>query len=401
MVWLLRSGCAALAFHTVADAFVFPQAGTAWHDHLSAGLVPLALLGLVVVAAPRLRPGAQAAVAGILGALALEGAGLAAADAARTFARPSDWTGFLLAPTGLALLAGAAVTLWRKRRRGVVRRLLVGAAVAVGAYWLLIPVGMGLYATHRPRGAIEPADLAAPYRHVTVPTSDGLDLAAWYAPSRNGAAVISFPTRLGKLPHARMLIRHGYGVLLLDMRGYEESEGSPNAFGWGSTRDIDAGVAFLQRQRDVRDGRIGGIGFSVGGEQMLEAAAENHGLRAVVSEGAGERSFKETLLRGPRGWAAVPMMALESATLAVFAQTMPPPALDDVAARIAPGAAFFVYAEHGAGGEEMNPRFFDAARQPKALWEVPGAHHTGGLDAQPRAYERRVVGFFDRYLAAG
>ena len=35
---------------------------------------------------------------------------------------------------------------------------------------------------------------------------------------------------------------------------------------------------------------------------MLQAAAANTGLRAVVSEGAGFRSVREEVLRGPRGW---------------------------------------------------------------------------------------------------
>ena len=39
-----------------------------------------------------------------------------------------------------------------------------------------------------------------------------------------------------------MLRRHGYGVLLVDMRGYDGSDGSPNVFGWGATADIDAAV---------------------------------------------------------------------------------------------------------------------------------------------------------------
>jgi uncharacterized protein len=90
-----------------------------------------------------------------------------------------------------------------------------------------------------------------------------------------------------------MLARHGYGVLLVDARGYDGSDGDPNVFGWGETKDLDAAVRWLQARRDVRDGRIGGIGFSVGGEMMLEAAASNTALRAVVSEGAGERSIRE------------------------------------------------------------------------------------------------------------
>jgi uncharacterized protein len=392
---------AVLAVHTLVDTVVAPERGTAWSDHVAPALVPLALLAGATAAYPRLRAGARAALAALAGVLALEGFGLALADMARTFDRASDWTGILLGPAGAASLAIAVSLLWRARRPGrwrFLRRAGVAAAGVVCAYWLVVPVAMALYATHRPRAAVEAADLGAPYRAVSVKTTDGLALTGWYVRSRNGAAVVSFPTRVGKLDRARLLVRHGYGVLMLDMRGYEGSDGSPNAFGWGSTRDIDAGVAWLRRQPDVRGGRIGGIGFSVGGEQMLEAAAENPHLRAVVSEGAGERSVKETLLHGPRGWLAVPSMATETAAVAILSQTAPPPSLRDAARRIAPRAAFFVYAEHGVAGEELNVDFYRAAGAPKQIWRVPDAHHVGGLAARPAEYERRVVGFFDRYL---
>ena len=36
---------------------------------------------------------------------------------------------------------------------------------------------------------------------------------------------------------------------------------------------------------------------------------------------------------------------------------------------------------------------------PATLWEIPEAHHVGGLAARPAEYEQRVVGFFDRELA--
>ena len=59
---------------------------------------------------------------------------------------------------------------------------------------------------------------------------------------------------------------------------------------------------------------------------------------------------------------------------------------------------FFIYATPGQGGEaELNDVFYDAAREPKDIWNVPGAGHTGGIEAEPE-YERRVVGFFDRAL---
>ena len=51
-------------------------------------------------------------------------------------------------------------------------------------------------------------------------------------PSKNRAAIIAFAGRRGTQRQTRMLVRHGYGVLLFDRRGEGESEGDPNIFGW-------------------------------------------------------------------------------------------------------------------------------------------------------------------------
>lgn len=163
-----------------------------------------------------------------------------------------------------------------------------------------------------------------------------------------------------------MLIRHGYGLLLLDARGYDGSQGDPNLFGWDDTKDIDAAVAWLQHRPDVRDRQIGGIGFSVGGEMMLQAAAENQGLRAVVSEGAGFRSVREELLRGPSGWfTSLPEQAVQSTALAVMSGTAPPPSLKTLIPRIAPRHVFPIYAGQGGDDEEYNLDYYRAAHTPK------------------------------------
>ena len=39
-------------------------------------------------------------------------------------------------------------------------------------------------------------------------------------------------------------------------------------------------------------------------------------------------------------------------------------------------------------------------REPKQSWTVPRGGHTGGIDAMPQEYERRVVGFLDRALGS-
>jgi alpha/beta superfamily hydrolase len=392
---------ALLALHTAADAFVVPERGTVWSDHLLPGFATVALLASLLVLYLHGRPGLKAALALVLGALALEGFAIAVVDAGNIGARGDDWTGFLLGPAGVALVGLGIGLLWRSRKAGRlrhVRRAALALAAVIGTYVVIAPVAMAIFATHRPRQPVAAVVVGRPYHQVTVRTSDGLRLAAWYVRSRNGAAVVSYPSRRGKLPQARMLVRHGYGVLLLDARGYDGSDGASNMFGWGETKDINAAVAWLQRQPDVDSGRIGGIGFSVGGEMMLEAAAENSELRAVISEGAGIRSIREELIYGARAIPALPAQAVQTAALSVLSGTAPPPSLYDLVQRIAPRSVFLIYAEHGAGGEELNEDLFRAAREPKQVWRVDGAGHTGGLTAQPRAYEKRVVGFLDHAL---
>ena len=83
----------------------------------------------------------------------------------------------------------------------------------------------------------------------------------------------------------------------------------------------------------------------------------------------------------------------------LFSNHAPPANLEDLVGRIAPRPVFFIYGEHDqANVRELTPSYYEAARAPKQLWEVAGASHTGGIDARPAAYERRVVGFLDRAL---
>jgi len=404
---VVRVALGAVALHVADDSFLQPQPGTSASDHLAGGLVPIAVLVLAAWAYPRRRAGERAAIALGLGLFGIVVGIEAVYYTTKGGPSGDDFTGLAAIPAGVVLLGVGARTLWRSRKRGgsrlwrYLRRSLLAVGGLVGLYLVVFPVAFAYVVTHTARGSVPAADLGAAYEDVSFTTSDGLELRGWYIPSRNRAAVIAFPGRSGPQRPARLLARHGYGVLLFDRRGEGESEGDPNAFGWQGDRDLEAAVAFLQNRPDVDPERIGGIGLSVGGEMLLDAASELEGLEAVVSEGAGVRSIREALdIPEPRALIEAALVyAVATPAVALFSSSLPPPSLTDLIGKIAPRPVFLIYAVPGQGGEaELNETFYEAAGNPKEIWNVPGAGHTGGIEAQPEEYERRVVGFFDDAL---
>jgi hypothetical protein len=405
---LFRVAVAVVAVHVADDTLIQPQPGTSAGDHLVSGFVPLALLGLAAWAWPRLPGAGRGAVALVVGVLGLATTVEAVYYTPAVGPSGDDFTGLLAIPAALLLLGLGTTTLWRTRRtdgnrpwRYARRALLVVAGVLV-ANVVVFPIGFAYVVTHTARAVVPPNRLGVAAENVAFRTSDGLKLVGWYVPSRNGAAVIVFPGRKGPQRQTRMLARHGYGVLLFDRRGEGNSDGDPNAFGWGGDRDITAAIAFLEHRPDVDPDRIGGIGLSVGGELMLEAAAKSDGLKAVASEGAGARAFSDDLEQdsseGFERWMAVTFSAVKTGALTVFADRAPPANLKSLVGRIAPRPLLLIAAPNSKHGEELNRGYYAAAGQPKTLWEIPESGHVGGLEARPAEYERRVVGFFDRAL---
>lgn len=404
---LVRASIGLVALHVADDSFFQPQPGTSAGDHLVSGLVPLAVLGLAAWAYPRVRAGFRAVVALILGGFGIVVGIEAVYYTTKGGPTGDDFTGLLAIPAGAVLIGIGLVTLWRSRRtddsllRRYLRRFLIAVGVIAAVYVVVAPLYASYVFTHVARGFVPGAELGAAHEDVSFTTDDGLTLRGWYIPSKNRAAVIVFPGRKGPQRQARMLARHGYGALLFDRRGEGESDGDPNVFGWAGEKDIRAAVEFLRSRPEIDPDRIGGLGLSVGGEMMIEAAAESDGLKAVVSEGAGIRSIREALAipdAGPRLTSAL-VHAVVTPGVALFSNTLPPPSLEDLVGRIAPRPVAIIYAMPGQGGEaELSQVFYDAGREPKTIWRVPGAGHTGGIEARPAEYERRVVGFFDRAL---
>jgi uncharacterized protein len=408
-ITIIDTCCGVLATHILTDSFASLRPGTSPTDHVASWIFPIAALALIAWGVRRVRAGKAALITGLLGIAASIG-GIAAPAAALFQGRvdAATVTGTLGAAAGLALVFIGSMLAFRARRPGGarVRRYArrLGNAVLTFALVLLVaaPMGMGYVVANRSGRNQPTGDLGRDHLDITLHTLDGLDLAASYVPSRNGAAVIVFPGRSASQVErrARMLTGHDYGVLVLDQRGQGGSEGDPNLLGWSSENDLRAAIAYLQDRPDVERGRIGGLGLSVGGELLLQTAAHDPGMCAVVSEGAGSRWFADDLRSEfPAALIQLPFSAVATVATAVFSDSLPPARLEQLVDDIAPRPILLIWTSKGIGGEWFNPNYFDAAGEPKTIWEIPESTHIDGLATRPAEYERRVIDFFDNGLA--
>jgi len=262
---VFTAATAVALLHALDDAFLDRQPGVGLGQHALAASAAVAGAGAAIWVFPRLRPSLRALLAFVLGTLAAVNGAMHVQHINVDGPAHSDLTGVLAFAAGLVLAGLAAAILWRHRRPGSLRvwiqRALAPVAVIAFSYLALGPIALGIVEVHKWREPIGPTP--AGYRDVAFRSGDGLRLTGWYRPTTNGATVLLVHggngDRQGPMRHARMLARHGYGVLVYDSRGRGDSEGSPNSFGWDWRKDVDGALAFLKSRPEVDPGRMLGM----------------------------------------------------------------------------------------------------------------------------------------------
>jgi pimeloyl-ACP methyl ester carboxylesterase len=273
--------------------------------------------------------------------------------------------------------------------------------------YLLMPLIQAYINTHPGRSPVvgTPADLGLNYEDVTLTTEDGVTLKGWYILGKNRAAVIALHgfggNRLQVMPQTLELAKAGYGVLAIDLRAQGESSYAPFCGGWNGELDIRPAVDYLQKRAEIDPQKIGGIGYSVGGNVMMHAAAGIPDLRAVIIDGvdAGrtEDYFDPMPPEFQPAFFMTPVPWLTDRFIELFSGVRAAPPLKEEVTRIAPRPILFI--SSGVGVEQFQTRkFYDRAGATAELWELPDAGHCAGFSVYPQEYTRRMLAFFDRYL---
>jgi alpha-beta hydrolase superfamily lysophospholipase len=316
------------------------------------------------------------------------------------------------------------MTIKRRLLRILLILLLLPPFLAAVAGWLVAPNFL-----HPILSPFSPTDVkiadntfsfvAAHREDFDVRATDGVLLKGWKVrpQNANGSWVLVFhgvaDNRMGVIEHACMLLRAGYGVVMMDARAHGASGGSIATYGWLERNDtrtiIDAfllsehvGARLASAAPATPLFHLFALGESMGAGIALQSAAADPRIEAVVAEA----SFA-TLREASYDYAGLRRSPLLGKTLlAPFSWTLlyrgeklaRLPVAEVSPMRAVASRAFPVLLICDEKDEALPCRhtkmIYDAAIGPKQMWVVPGAFHTAALGYQPAEFRRRVLDFF-------
>ena len=225
-----------------------------------------------------------------------------------------------------------------------------------------------LYLADVPGRSLEhtPADIGAEFRDVSIETADGVRLHGWYVPGDSDRVLLFFHGNAGNISHRLGSIRQyrqlGLSVLIIDYRGYGQSEGRTTE--QGIYQDAEAAWRYLTEANKTPANRIIVFGRSMGASAAAYLAARHRPLALIV-----ESSFTSVpdIAREYYPWLPVRWLSRLRHSAEEFVARSKSPVLvihsrDDE----------IVPFHHGEA-------IFKAAGEPKALIEIRGTHNDAFL----------------------
>jgi dipeptidyl aminopeptidase/acylaminoacyl peptidase len=201
---------------------------------------------------------------------------------------------------------------------------------------------------------------------------------------------------------AGLLRRHGFGVLLIDMRNHGDStvQNARYAGGTKEYRDVLGAWDWLVSARGLSPQHIGLMGFSLGAATVLIATGEEQRVAATWEDSSyanvGEAVRAELARNGyPTWFEYAGYMAARFESSDDLTTLSPAGAMAKLHGRP-------VFITHGTADTRLSVAYAselaDAIRAGGGTvdpWIVPGSGHVGAILDQTAEYERRLVAFFD------
>ena len=219
---------------------------------------------------------------------------------------------------------------------------------------------------------------------VNLTTTDGLRLFAWHWPGRFPATLVIFHGNAGHRGHRLDWIEDlhslGYGVFVLDYRGYGGSEGFPTEEGF--YRDGEAAVRWLEKQ-GIRD--LVYFGESLGCGVAVEMAKRQPPLALILQSG-----FSSALDVARKAYPYLPVRLLMKDRF---------DSKQKMAKILRP--ALFIHGEQDSIiPMKLGRALYEAANEPKTWFPIPEADHNDLPWVGGKTYLEGIQGFLQRQIGS-
>ena len=246
-----------------------------------------------------------------------------------------------------------------------------------------------------------PTDYGMDYEAVSFKSRDQIKLQGWYIEDKNSSATVLlahgyFGNKAGMLKYAKFLHQRGYTIFMFDFRASGESEGDTVSMGYYERLDVLGAVDYL-RSIHAKEPFFG-LGISMGAAALTFAEKEEPVFNVLALDSMyttihknTARRFKEVynfpsfpfattltffggILIHANGFKVSPLESLQHIHVPVLI--------------IQGNADTSVFIEDALA-------LYNNANEPKLLWIVDGAQHSGAYDANPQDYANVIDDFFD------
>ena len=217
---------------------------------------------------------------------------------------------------------------------------------------------------------------------VDLTTVDGLHITGWHWPGDRTVTLLIFHGNAGHRGHRLNWVRDlqslGYGVFILDYRGYGGSDGSPTEE--GLYRDGEAALQWLQHKKDPK---LVYFGESLGCGVAVELAVRHPPEALILQSG-----FSSALAVARKAYPYLPVRLLMKDRYECMEK------IQKVSCPL-----LIIHGERdslipiGIGRE-----LFEAAREPKEWFPLPGADHNDLPWIGGRAYLEKIDAFLRRHV---
>ena len=216
-----------------------------------------------------------------------------------------------------------------------------------------------------------PGDWGMSYVDVAIHTEDGLELDGWYIPfSGSKQVVLFFHGNAGNISHRRasLEIFHdlGLNVLIVDYRGYGNSEGSPSEP--GLYRDAMAAWSYLIDEKGFAANEVVIFGRSLGGAVAVNLASKVGASGLIL----------ESTFTSAKDFARVVFPFISRIMVMRFGFNT-----DELIKKVQSPVLVLHSPDDDVVPFHLGERVFELANEPKAFMRMRGGHNDGFYLSQP------------------